>query len=123
MTTKELYELIEGDYESASRTLMNDTIMSRFIVKLLDDKSFSAFKKAAENMDPKELFESSHAMKGAYANLGLMKLSGMASEITEEYRPGHARTMSDAQVTEKINAIEALYNKTIDGIHRFADEQ
>ncbi len=123
MTVEELYTLIEGDYESAKRTMMNDKIISRFITKLLNDKSFDQLMAAAETLDPTGLFESAHAMKGVYANLGLVKLSNMSDEITEQFRPGKERTLSDEEVRSKIAALKELYLKTVEGIQQFVQEQ
>lgn len=123
MTPKELYEQIGGDYDAAVRTLMNDMLISRFIVKVLDDKSFENLMNAAEAFDPNGLFEASHAMKGVYANLGLMNLSNAASEITEEFRPGAVRKLSDDEVRQKIAALKTMYETAVDGIRRFAQEE
>ena len=123
MTPKELYEQIGGDYDAAVRTLMNDMLISRFIVKLLDDKSFENLMNAADAFDGNGMSEAAHAMKGVYANLGLMNLSNAASEITEEFRPGAVRKLSDDEVRQKIAALKTMYETAVDGIRRFAQEQ
>ena len=73
-------------------------------------------------MDPTELFEKAHAMKGVCANLGLVNLSNAASEITEEYRPGNPRKLSDDEGKAKMESIRAMYEKTVDGIRRYEEE-
>ena len=123
MTPRELYERIGGDYEAALRTLMNDTLISRFIVKLPDDSSFHQLIEAYTASDPKRMFEASHAMKGVYANLGLTNLSDAASEIAEEFRPGSERKLSDEAVNEKITAIRTMYETAMHYIRQFALEQ
>jgi HPt (histidine-containing phosphotransfer) domain-containing protein len=123
MTPKELYDRIGGDYEAAKRTMMTDAMISRFIVKLIDDKSYSRLMAAAETMDSVGLFEASHAMKGVYANLGLTNLSAAASELTEEFRAGTERTLSDEAVKEKIDAITAMYEEAVEGVKQFVQEQ
>ena len=123
MTVQELYANIGGDYASAKKILMMDKMISRFIVKLLDDKSCSRLLTAGQTMDPVGLFEGAHAMKGVCANLGLENLSRAAGELTEEFRPGSARTMDDAAVTDKLAALKADYDKTIAGIRAFAEQQ
>lgn len=123
MTPRELYERIGGDYEAALRTLMNDTLISRFIVKLPDDSSFHQLMDAFAASDSKRMFEASHAMKGVYANLGLMNLSDAASEIAEEFRPGSERKLSDEAVNEKITAIRTMYETAMHYIRQFALEQ
>ena len=62
MTVQELYAGIGGNYESAKRILMNDKLISRFIVKLLDDTSCARMLSAEAEMDEKGLFEGAHAM-------------------------------------------------------------
>ncbi len=123
MTVQELYESINGNYEGAKRILMNDKLIARFIVKLLDDTSCSRLLEAEKSMEPAALFEGSHAMKGVYANLGLDALSRAASEIAEEYRPGNPRKLSDGEVHERIAAIREAYEHTIERIRSFAEEQ
>ena len=49
----------------------------------------------------------------------LRTLSDMASEIAEEYRPGNARSLSDAQVGDKLAEIAALYRRTAEGIRQY----
>lgn len=122
MTVKELYESIDGNYENALKTLMMDSLIEKFILKLPEDSSCPELLKAAETMDPKLLFESSHAMKGVYANLGLDKLSQAASVITEEFRPGHARAMRDEEVKEKIEEIRRLYETTAAAIQSYSKQ-
>ncbi len=118
MTIPELYAAIDGNYESAKRVLAMDKLIQKFIVKLLDDKSFDRLKNA--NGDPKEIFEASHAMKGICANLGLDNLSAMASDISEEFRPGKSRHLSDDEVSAKIAALSEKYTFTLEEIRKFA---
>jgi HPt (histidine-containing phosphotransfer) domain-containing protein len=66
-----------------------------------------------------EFFEAGHAMKGVCANLGLTGLAEAASEITEEFRPGNERKLSDAEVLARIEKIRELYNSTAEGIQRY----
>ena len=119
MTVKELYERIDGDYEAAIKIMMMDTMVARFIVKVPDDPTYGRLMAAAETMDPAGLFEAAHTLKGVAANFGLTKLSTMASGITEEFRPGKERTMSDEEVKEKLEALRKLYEQTVEGIRAF----
>ena len=122
MTVQELYESIGGNYESAKRILMNDKLIGRFVVKLLDDSSFERLAEASETMDAAGIFEGAHAMKGVCANLGLNELSRGASELAEEFRPGNERKLSDDEVRERVEALRALYERTQDGIRSFSRE-
>ncbi len=121
MTLQELYAQIGGDYEQAVRVLRMDKLIDKHIRKLTKNGVADNLLQAGKSMDPTDLFEAAHAMKGVCANLGLTALSGMASEIAEEYRPGNPRKLSDSEVTAKIAEIEALYQKTADGIQQYEE--
>ena len=62
-------------------------------------------------------------MKGVCANLGLDSLSQAASELAEEFRPGHDRTMDDAEVQAKIAELKVRYEQTMEGIRQFSAGQ
>ena len=122
MTLQELYVVIDGDYEQATKVLRMEKLMDKHIRKLPTNGVVDALIGARDEMDPTKLFEAAHAAKGVCANLGLLKLSTAASEIAEEFRPGNPRTMSDDEVKGKIDEIEVLYKKTVDGINQYAAE-
>ena len=119
MTLQELYKEIDGDYEQAIRVLRMDKLVDKHIRKLTGNGVVEALIDAGDRMDAAELFEKAHAVKGVCANLGLTKLSGLASEVSEEFRPGNVRKLTDGEVQEKLEKIEELYRKTADGIRRY----
>ena len=121
MTLKELYEIIGGDYEQALRVLRMDKLIDKHIRKLTANSVVDDLIDAGNRMDPTELFEKAHAMKGVCGNLGLVRLSGMASDIAEEFRPGNQRKMTDEEVSRKIAEIRAQQKKTLDGIRRYEE--
>ena len=122
MTLQELYENINGDYAQAMRVLRMEKLMDKHIRKLTKNGVVDKLLAAGETMDPTALFEAAHAAKGVCGNLGLVALASAASEIAEEFRPGNARRMDDAEVKEKLGAIAALYRKTAEGIARYENE-
>ncbi len=122
MTVQELYQTIEGDYSAALKVMMMEPLVKRMIVKLLDDPNCEKLLKAGETMDEKGIFEAAHALKGTSASLGLLKLSSMAGEVCEAFRPGKERDLSDAEVKERLEAIRALYEKTLNGIRAFSGQ-
>ena len=121
MTIQELYSEIGGDYDQAIRVLRVDKLIDKHIKKLPNNGVVDGMIEAGNRMDPTELFEKAHSMKGVCANLGLTELSGLASEIAEEYRPGNSRTLSDAEVTERIEKISEIYKRTVEGIKRYEE--
>ena len=121
MTLQELYAFIGGDYNQALRVLRMDKLIDKHIRKLTQKGVVLGLLAAGEDMDANRLFEAAHAMKGVCGNLGLPGLADAASEIAEEYRPGHPRTMTDEQVKEKLNWIEATWRRTAEGIRRYEE--
>lgn len=121
MTLQELYAAIDGDYDQAIRVLRVEKLVDKHIRKLMANGVVEGLIEAGNGMDATELFEKAHAMKGVCANLGLTSLSVAASEITEEYRPGNPRTMSDDEVKARIAAISEMYAKTAEGIRRYEE--
>ena len=119
MTLEELYQSIGADYEQATRVLRVDKLIDKHIRKFAETGVVERLVAAGRSMDPTALFESSHAMKGVCANLGLTGLADAASEIAEEFRPGNSRALSDEQVAAKIEAIDKMYERTIEGIRLY----
>ena len=121
MTIQELYANIGGDYDQAIKVLRMDKLVDKHIRKLIANGVVERLIAAGESMDATELFEASHAVKGVCANLGLVTLSGAASEISEEFRPGNPRKLSDDEVKERIGKISAMYARTAEGIRRYEE--
>ncbi len=119
MTLQELYRNIGADYDQGIRVLRVEKLMDKHIRKITKNGVVEKLLEAGERMDPTELFETAHAVKGVCANLGLSTLSRAASDIAEEYRPGNPRRMTDEQVSAKLSEIAALYEKTAAEIEKY----
>ena len=122
MTLQELYSVIGGNYAQAQQIMKMDKLIDRYIRKLKTSGVYEQLAAAGEKMDPASLFDSAHAMKGVCANLGLDNLAAAAGIITEEFRPGNSRSMSDEEVKAKLTEIDERYRKTLDGIERYENE-
>ena len=121
MTLRELYENIGGDYDQALRILRMDKLLDKHIRKYVKNGAVEELLSAGESMDPVRLFETSHAVKGVSANLGLVRMAEAASEISEEFRPGNPRKMTDDQVAEKIKEIRDLYSHMAEEIKKYEE--
>ena len=119
MTVQELYQSIGGDYDQAMRILRMDKLLDKHIRKFTKNNLVENLLAAGESMDPTALFEAAHALKGVSANLGLTALSNAASEITEEFRPGASRRLSDDEVKAKLRALGELYRTVAEQIRRY----
>ena len=121
MTIQELYQKIGGDYEQAIRVLRVEKLIDKHIRKFTKNGIVEAVLKAGEDMDPVTLFETAHALKGVSANLGLSEMSRLASEIADEFRPGSTRSLSDEEITSRMQQISELYDRTADGIRQYEE--
>lgn len=121
MTLTELYQEIGGDYDQALRVMRVEKLMDKHLRRFPDNGVVEGLLAAGESMDPEKLFEAAHAVKGVCSNLGLVNLSEAASEITEEYRPGNARKLSDDEVKAKIESIRRMYEKVTEGIRKYEE--
>ena len=121
MTIKELYEYIGGDYEQAMRVLRVEKLIDKHVCKFPQNGVVEGLLEAGDGMDPAKLFDAAHAMKGVCANLGLKNLADAASEITEEYRPGRERRLSDAEVKARIEGIRKTYERVSEGIRTYEE--
>lgn len=119
MTIKELYEKIGGNYDHAVQVMKMEKLIDRYVRKLKTSNVDKSLEQAAQTMDPVQLFESAHAMKGICANLGLDALAAAADEITEEFRPGNERRLSDEEVKEKLDNALSLFHSTLEGITEY----
>lgn len=119
MTLQELYANIGGDFEQATRVLRMEKLIDKHIRKFAGNGIIDSLIAAGKSMDPTVLFETSHAVKGVCSNLGLTRIAELASQISEEYRPGNSRTMSDEQVNGILAEIETLYQKVVAGINQY----
>ena len=119
MTIQELYAIIGGNYDQAVRIMRSERLIDKYVRKLKDNPLGETLAKAGETMDAAALFETAHAMKGVCANLGLDALADAANEITEEFRPGNARRLSDDAVRAKVQAVAERFRATAEGIRRY----
>ena len=119
MTIKELYAKIGGNYDQAVRVMKSDRLIDKYVRKFTASQVAESLAEAGKTMDPVKLFESAHAMKGVCSNLGLESLANAVKEITEEFRPGNTRRLSDADVQSRLEAIARQYEITAEGIRDY----
>jgi len=121
MTLKELYQTVGGDYDQAIKVLRMDKLIDKHIRKLPGSTVFSDLASAGEAMDPVGLFESAHAIKGVCSNLGLVGLARIAADLSEEFRPGKERKLSDEQVSELVKGLIDMYDMTSKAISVYSE--
>ncbi len=121
MTLQELYAEIGGSYEQASKVLRVEKLIDKHIRKFTKNGVVENLLAAGETLDPVQMFETAHAVKGVCGNLGLTGLYDMASDISEEFRPGNDRTRTDEEIKVKLGEVRDLYDKTAKGIAAYEE--
>ena len=119
MTLQELYQEVGGDYAQALRVLHVEKLLDKHIRKFPKNAVLNTLFEAGETLDATQLFEAGHAVKGISANLGLTAIADAASEITEEFRPGSTRRLTDDEVKAKVRKLKSQLDKTADAIARY----
>ena len=87
MTIVECYQQLRGNLENVKTRLPSDSLIKRFIIKFLDDSSYSELCDALQKGQRDEAFRAAHTLKGVCANLGFDQLENSASALTELLRP------------------------------------
>lgn len=123
MNVQELYAAIGGDYDAAKNCLMNDKIISKFVVKYRNDPSYQELKDAVAAQNEEEIFRASHTLKGVAANLALTRIFQLANEITEAYRPGNEAQKAALPLEERMAQLTAVYHNTIEKINEFEAQE
>lgn len=115
MTVKECYEEMGGDYDDVFSRLRTDERITKFLLKIVDDKSYALLidSLAAKNME--EAFRAAHTLKGVCMNLSIKRLYVSAERLTEALRGKHDY---DACVEPLLEKVKEDYAVTIDCIKR-----
>ena len=122
MTLQELYQNIDGNYDHAVQIMRMEKLIARYISKFPKSGVNEALQEAGKSLDPARMFETAHAMKGVCANLGLDELAHTVGTITEEFRPGAVRKLTDAQVKAVLDKAGELYRRAENGIRDCRDK-
>lgn len=121
MTIQELYDEIDGDYDQVIRVLRMDKLVDKHIRKFTKNNVVENLLEAGETLEPTQMFETAHALKGVCGNLGLKGLYDLASELSDEFRPGNERQHTDDEVKAVLDKVRALYEKTAAGIAAYEE--
>ncbi len=113
MTLKECYAAMGGDYDDAIGRLRSERLLSKFVLKFLDDGSYRLLLDSLENGNGEEAFRASHTIKGMCQNLSFTDLGHSASELTEALRAGRT------DVQGLLDQVKADYARAEEAIRAF----
>lgn len=83
MDLKECYQKLGGDYDSVVGRLRREQLVKKFLLKFLDDKSYSLFVSSMEHQDYAEALRAVHTLKGICQNLSFTQLFDSSNQVTK----------------------------------------
>lgn len=117
MTTKELYEKINGNYQNALNMMMMDDFIKRMLTKFIQSNAASNLFEAYENKDYPAVFAAAHSLKGVTGNLALTSLYDKVVPIVEKTR--NATPNSNIDIESEMNDFKNEYQFVIESINDF----
>ncbi len=92
MSLELFYDRVGGSLEDTLRRLPGEGFVKKFLLRYLDDPSFSQLEDAVARSDWESAFRAAHTVKGVAQNLGLGDLYRSADVLTEALRGGREPT-------------------------------
>lgn len=120
MTLKELYQAIEGDYDDVMGRLPSESLVKKFVIKFLDDKSYELLESSLQNKDFETAFRAAHTLKGVCQNLSFTKLYKSSNTVTDSLRPGQLQT--EDVINTQFSVVKQDYDKTFLTIKAYAEQ-
>lgn len=113
MELKQIYEQMQGNYDSVLARLGMEDRVKKYLFMFLDKELDKSIIDALEEKDYEKAFREVHNLKGICANLNLDKLGQSASDLTEELRGGAPKR----DITAYVQAVQDDYKMTISAIN------
>lgn len=97
MDIRECYDKCGGSFDEVLGRMMNkESLVQKFLLKFLEDTSYSELTAALAAKDGQTAFRAAHTMKGVCQNLALSKLADSSSKLTEALRGGEITAEASA---------------------------
>ena len=117
MTVKECYAAMGGNYDDVMSRLRTDERVTKFLLKIADDKTYELLETSIATGNVEEAFRAAHTIKGMCMNLSVTKLYESANKLTEALR---GQTSIPASIHELFETVKADYALTIKCIRELA---
>lgn len=122
MELAECYRRFGGDYEAAKIRLYTDELITRMLLKFLEDPNYERLDRALEKEDYGDAFEAVHALKGVSRNLGFPGLAGSADEMTEFLRGNKADQIDREQCNKLWQRVTEDYAQVMETLEMLQNE-
>ena len=115
MTLQECYAALGGNYKDVLGRLQMEKLVSKFVLKFLNDGSYDLLCRSLEEKNYEEAFRAAHTIKGVCQNLSLTTLYRSSAALCDALRGGAAPDPA------LVAAAEADYRSTVAAIAAFRD--
>ncbi|MDE7245790.1 MAG: Hpt domain-containing protein [Oscillospiraceae bacterium] len=116
MTLQECYIQLGGNYDDVIRRLRSERLVTKFVLKFLDDGSCTLLLNSMEEKNYDEAFRAAHTIKGVCQNLSFTRLYEISGKLNEALRNGPT-----PEVPALVEDVKEEYQKTIDAIRAFKE--
>lgn len=112
MELKQVYEMMQGDYDSVMGRLMTQERVVKYLNMFVKNNMLELITNALDEKDYEVAFREAHNLKGVCANLNMDKLGHSAGELTESLRHGEPTI----DITPLLEEVREDYQLTVDAI-------
>ncbi len=110
MTVKECYDAMGADYEDVFARLRKDERIQKFLLKVMNDKSYDLLCSSLESRDMAEAFRAAHTLKGVCQNLSLTPLYKSAAVLSDRLKE---QTEYGSDIEPMLDRVREDYERTI----------
>ena len=112
MLIKELYQVLDANYEQAFQNYNNEDLIKNAILRFKEFNPFKEIMEAYYGQDVVCLFEATHSLKEAVELLAFEKISEVSANLCEVIR--YKNTFDDEQISPLMQELVREYNRTIE---------
>ncbi len=116
MTLQECYTALGGNYDDAISRLRSERLVTKFVVKFLDDDSCALLLRSMDEKNYEEAFRAAHTIKGVCQNLSFTNLYEVSNRLNEALRNGPT-----PEAPGLVEEVKAEYDKTVSAIRAFQE--
>lgn len=116
MTLRECYEALGGDYEEVLGRMHSERIVQKFVLKFLNDGSYSLLLESLETENYEEACRAAHSIKGVCQNMGFTRLFESAKKLNDVLRDGY-----NPEVPGLVEQVTKDYKQTVGAIRTFQE--
>lgn len=116
MTLQECYTAMGGNYQDVIGRLRSERLVTKFVVKFLEDDSYALLLRSMDEKNYEEAFRAAHTMKGVCQNLSFTRLFEVSNRLNEALRNGPT-----PEVPELVEKVKTEYEASAAAIRAFKE--